>query len=185
MYFHPSHQASHQADKYYLEEGFGKVLEHTEVRKTNEISPQQISMNYEWSLSALEPGPTTCSVWANKCSWGRGISPPVPQEDEEVGRSWGGACLEVKGSAGGRCFLKMRTGPISTDQEKWGGEKKCVAREAQDLLIGETNCNSFLISCPQLCSSLWICTWMGGLLRSRCRLICLLFLFIPSGMESK
>lgn len=47
--FHSPHQAPHQAAKYYLEDGFGKVLvqylEHIEVRKTNVIFPQQINMN--------------------------------------------------------------------------------------------------------------------------------------------
>ena len=55
----------------------------------------------------------------------------MPQEDEEVGRRPGCASSdrkvsEVKGSAGGRCLLKVRTGTTSTGQEKWGGEKNCV-----------------------------------------------------------
>lgn len=101
----------------------------------------------------------------------------------------------------GRCFLRCKhlrskrqcwkqvffKDPISTDQEKWGGEKNCVARSTGPTKRREKLQTSFLFSCPQLCSSLWTCTWMEGLLRSTCRLICLLFifLFILSAMGKK
>lgn len=52
-------------------------------------------------------------------------------QEEEVRRRLGGGssdrnASEVKGSAVGRCLLKVRTGTTSMGQEKWGGEKNCV-----------------------------------------------------------
>lgn len=67
IYFCPPHPAPHQAAKNYLEEGFERVLvqylEHTEVRKMNEIFPQQGNLHQERSSPGLEPGPIVCWVW--------------------------------------------------------------------------------------------------------------------------
>lgn len=72
--------------------------------------------------------------------WGRAISPLVPQKDKEDGRRLGGASSdsnisEVKGSAGGRCLLKVRTGSTSTSEER-RRTVYCMARDAQRLANG-------------------------------------------------
>lgn len=168
-------------------EGAWRYLEHIEVRKTNEIFPQQINMNWERSSAALEPGPS--SVWADEEEPSASGAPGGWGGWEEVGRRLlRQKHLRSKRQCWWQVFFKDedRFQQFSVDQEKWGGEKNCVAREVQDLLIGERNCKS-LFSFP-VHNSAHPCEFVPGWKASSkvtVDLMAFFFFSFPVGWERK
>lgn len=146
MYFHPPHQALHSSG------GLEKVLEGI-------LSTLKWERQMKFSLGRLTWTGNDPHLHWSKDQAQFGLMRKSHQPSGAPG-GWGGweklgRCLlgrkhlRSKRQCWWQVFCKdeNRFQQISVDPEKWGGDKNCVAREAQDLLIGERNCKS-LFSFP-------------------------------------